>query len=68
MANTTQGQLLDVDAAADYLGVTSRWVRRAIAERRLSHHKIGRHVRIHTVDLDAYLDRQRVPARTGRRS
>ena len=57
-----QQQLLDIEQTAAYLGVTPRWVRRAVAERRIPHHKIGKLVRFHRDDLDAYLDAQRVPA------
>lgn len=53
---------LDVHGAADYLGVTPRWVRRAIAERRIPFHKLGRYVRLDPDDLDAFLARTRVPA------
>lgn len=53
---------LDVNEAAAYLGVTARWVRRAVAERRIPHLKVGRYVRFDQEDLDAYLQRQRVPA------
>jgi excisionase family DNA binding protein len=54
--------LLDVPAAAAYLGVTERWVRRAVAERTIPFVKIGRYVRLDADDLAAYVDRQRVPA------
>jgi excisionase family DNA binding protein len=58
---------LDVDEAAAYLGVTRRWVRRAIAERRIPYIKLGQYVRLDPRDLDAYLEHRRVPAsgRTG---
>jgi excisionase family DNA binding protein len=56
-------RLIDVPAAADYLDVTERWVRRTVAERRLPHVKVGRYVRFRTDDLDRYIARQRVPAR-----
>lgn len=58
-------RLLDVDSAASYLGVTPRWVRRAVAERRIPHVKVGRYVRFDPADLKAYLERQRVPAGRG---
>jgi excisionase family DNA binding protein len=57
-----QDSLLDVAEAAQRLGVSERWVRRAIAERRLPFVKIGRHVRFDPADLDEYTRRNRVPA------
>ena len=53
--------LLDIPAAADRLGVSERWVRRAVAERRLPFVKVGRYVRFRPADLDRYIDRQLVP-------
>ena len=37
-----------------------RWIRRAIAERRVPFVKIGRHVRFIPEELDAYIDSCRV--------
>lgn len=54
--------LYDVPQAAERLGVTERWVRRAVAERRIPFVKIGRHVRLRESDLAAYIERQLVPA------
>ncbi len=48
--------------AADYLGVTERWVRRAVQERRVPFMKVGRLLRFHPDDLDSWLNEQRVPA------
>jgi excisionase family DNA binding protein len=39
-------QLLTVDAVADRLSTSARFVRRLIAERRIEFVKVGRHVRI----------------------
>jgi excisionase family DNA binding protein len=47
--------LLDVKRAAEYVGVTERFVRRLVAERRIRYHKLGRFVRIAQSDLDAFL-------------
>lgn len=58
-----QGYLLDVPAAAQRLGVTQRWVRRAVAERRLSFVKVGRHVRFEPDAITRYIERQRKVAR-----
>ncbi|WP_341253901.1 helix-turn-helix domain-containing protein [Euzebya pacifica] len=54
--------LLDVDGAAQRLGVSIRWVRRAVAERRVPFVKVGRHVRFREDDLSDYIERQTVPA------
>lgn len=55
--------LLDVHAAAERLGVTQRWVRRAVAERRISFVKVGRNVRFEPEAISRYIERQRRPAR-----
>lgn len=57
-----QGHLLDPDAAAAYLGVSVRWIRRAIAERRIPVVKLGRCVRISTGALDALIEAGTRPA------
>jgi excisionase family DNA binding protein len=53
-------RLLTVDDAADRLGTSVRFVRRLIFERRIAFVKVGRHVRIATADLDAYIRTGRV--------
>ncbi len=64
MSTTTQTrrELLDVPAAAEYLGTGERFVRRLIAERRVTFVKVGRLVRLDARDLDAFLDAGRVEA------
>jgi excisionase family DNA binding protein len=57
--------LLSVEQAAERLGTSERFVRRLIAERRITYMKLGRHVRIATCDLDAFISAGRVEA--GRR-
>lgn len=52
--------LLSVEEAAQKLGTSPRFVRRLIAERRIAFTKLGRHVRIDTVDLDAFVAAGRV--------
>lgn len=54
--------LLDTFEAAEYLGVSERWIRRAVAERQVPFVKVGRFVRFSTDDLNAYIERRRVPA------
>lgn len=46
---------LTVPEAADHLNTSVRFVRRLIAERRIAFHKVGAHVRIAVVDLDAFV-------------
>ena len=55
-----QESLLDVEGAAQRLGVSTRWVRRAVAERRVPFVKVGRYVRFRDGDLAAYIDRPTV--------
>jgi excisionase family DNA binding protein len=55
--------LMDTDQAARYLATSTRHVRRLVAERRLSYHKIGRFVRFRRRDLEAFIDCGRVEGR-----
>ena len=52
--------LLPVEQAAERLGTSERFVRRLIAERRITYVKLGRHVRIAVRDLDAFIATGRV--------
>jgi excisionase family DNA binding protein len=54
--------LLTVEEAADRLGTSVRFVRRLVFERRIAYTKLGRHVRIATHDLDAFIQAGRVEA------
>ena len=47
--------LLTVDQAAERLGTTPRFIRRLRAERRIAVVKLGKHIRIDSTDLDAYI-------------
>jgi excisionase family DNA binding protein len=51
--------LLTVDQAAERLGTTTRFIRRLRAERRIAVIKLGKHVRIDSNDLDAYISASR---------
>ena len=57
-------RLLTVDEAAERLGTSTRFIRRLIAERRIAYTKLGRHVRIATRDLDAFVASGRVEPRS----
>ena len=56
--------LIDIEQAAQRLGVTVRFMRRLIDERRIPYHKIGKYVRFDPADLDRFAMQGRVePAR-----
>jgi excisionase family DNA binding protein len=48
--------LLTVDQAAERLGTTPRFIRRLRTERRIPIIKIGKHIRIDSNDLDAFIE------------
>ena len=52
--------LLSVEAAADYLGASPRFIRRLVAERRVPYVKVGRLVRLTHEDLDDFIAARRV--------
>jgi excisionase family DNA binding protein len=54
--------LLTVEQAAECLGTSERFVRRLIAERRITYVKLGRHVRIAEQDLTSLVAIGRVEA------
>ena len=55
-----QGSLLDVNGLAARVGVTERFVRRLVDERRVPYLKIGRLVRFDPVEVERWLDGARV--------
>ena len=52
--------LLSVEEAAERLGTSVRFVRRLVFERRIAYVKLGRHIRIASRDLDAFIRAGRV--------
>jgi excisionase family DNA binding protein len=62
--NLTRDRLLTVDQAADRLNTGPRFVRRLIAERRITYVHVGRHVRIPESALDAYVQAGTIPSAT----
>ena len=54
--------LLTVEQAAERLGTSVRFIRRLRTERRLTIVKLGKHIRIDSGDLDAYIDASRQEA------
>ena len=57
-------QLLTVDAAAERLSTSVRFVRRLIAERRIEFVKVGRHVRISESALAEFIAAGRIEPMT----
>jgi len=53
-------QLLTIDAAAERLSTSPRFIRRLIAERRIEFVKVGRHVRISESALAVFIEAGRV--------
>jgi excisionase family DNA binding protein len=62
--SATAEQLLSVEAAAERLDTTPRFIRRLIAERRIEYHKVGRHVRISESALAEFIEAGKVPPLT----
>ena len=58
----TVEKYLSVAETAEYLSTSERFVRRLIAERRITFHHVGRHVRVALSDLDLWLASGRVEA------
>jgi excisionase family DNA binding protein len=56
----TGGRLLTVEAAAEHMSTSVRFIRRLIAERRIEFVKIGRHVRISESALADFIEAGRV--------
>ncbi len=54
--------LVDIAEAADRLGVSIRFMRRLVDERRIPFHKIGKYVRFDPADLDRFAMQGRVEA------
>jgi excisionase family DNA binding protein len=55
-------KLLTPQEAAEQLGISLRFVRRLIFERRIPYTKLGRHVRIAASDLDTFIAAGRIEA------
>jgi excisionase family DNA binding protein len=59
----TNGQLLDIHSAAERLDCSERYMRRLIQERRIPFIRLGgRKIRFLVVDLDRWVESQRVEA------
>lgn len=60
VAPSSVGHLLDIDSVALRLGVSSRFVRRLVAERRIAYVKVGHLVRFESVDVTRWINDSRV--------
>jgi excisionase family DNA binding protein len=54
--------LLTIGQAGEYLGTGERFVRRLVAQRRISYVKLGKYVRLQQSALDAFIEAGRVPS------
>ena len=54
-------QLITIDQLADRLGVTERYVRRLVAEKRVPYRKLGKLVRFAEHEIATWLDTTRRP-------
>lgn len=59
-APSSVGELLDIDSVARRLGVSGRYVRRLVAERRIAYVKVGHLVRFESADVARWIDDSRV--------
>jgi excisionase family DNA binding protein len=61
-AHAPQDELLTISQAGEYLGTGERFIRRLVAQRRISYVKLGRYVRLQRSSLDAFIEAGRVPS------
>lgn len=59
---TGRDGLLDVAGLADHLGVSERFVRRLVDQRRIPFHKIGKYVRFRPDEVSVWVARCKVDA------
>ena len=57
-----QSEWLDIDEAAAYLGMTTRWLRRRVDEKSITFYKPAGLIRFRVDDLDAFMEAARVEA------
>lgn len=62
MHTNNDRRLVDIDGAADRLGVPVRHVRRLVAERRIPYIKWGSRLHFDPAEIDAWIQRHRVPS------
>jgi excisionase family DNA binding protein len=61
--STETEHLIDIAGLAQRLGVSERFVRRLVEERRIPFFKIGSHVRFHLDDVEQWIGESGVEAR-----
>ena len=66
MHRDDKAALIGVEQLADELGVSVRYVRRIIAERRIPYVKVGHLIRFERDEVDRWVEANRVNALTGR--
>ncbi len=52
--------LLDIETVACRLGVSARYIRRLVAERRIAYIKVGHLIRFEPVVVDLWIDQNRI--------
>jgi excisionase family DNA binding protein len=55
-------ELVDIETVANLLGVSPRYVRRMVAERRVTIYKVGHYVKFDLADIRKYISEQQRPA------
>ncbi|WNV75299.1 helix-turn-helix domain-containing protein [Geodermatophilus sp. DSM 44513] len=55
-------ELFTIAQAAEYLGTGERFIRRLVAQRRISYVKLGKYVRLQRSALDHFIESGRVPS------
>jgi excisionase family DNA binding protein len=61
-AQSTRSRLLTLSECAERTGTTVRWWRRAVFERKVPVHRLGRLVRVSESDLEEIITSSREPA------
>jgi excisionase family DNA binding protein len=56
--------LLTIPEAALRMKMSARYVRRLVAERQIAFHRLGRSVRLHPTDVDAFVRENRIEPMT----
>ena len=57
---SSETPLVDISGTADRLGVSVRYVRRLVAERRIPYVKLGHYLRFDPAEIDEWIDRSRI--------
>jgi excisionase family DNA binding protein len=57
-------EMLTIEEAAERIGMSVRYVRRAVAERRIAFHRLGRCIRFDPSDLAEFIHAHRVDPMT----